>query len=190
MKHEIINGKSYEVGTDAHREALIADADRRAKVTADAEAAATKLATVTAERDALKGERDALKLRVDELEAVDHAALIRERAEVLAEASAAGVAVDDAMDNAAVRRAIVEKRCPTITLAADASDDYVRGILSALGTKPAAPPASPHTTVTTPPTADAAPQDGLSPARRAQIHALEGPIVALKALLTRQQKLS
>ena len=34
------------------------------------------------------------------------------------------------MDNAAVRRAIVAKRFPSIPLAADASDDYVRGILA------------------------------------------------------------
>lgn len=171
MKHEIINGKSYEVGTPEHREALIADAARQAKVVADA----AELVKVTAERDALLGERDALKLRVDALEKVDTNALVRARAAVIADAAAAGVQVDDSMDDAAVRRAIVAKRCPTLTLAADASDDYVRGILSALGAPPAvAAPANPLTTVATPPTIDSAPSDGLSPARRAQINALEG----------------
>lgn len=174
LMHEIINGKKYEVGTDAHREALVADAERRAQITADAEAAQAKLAAITAERDTLKGERDTLKLRVDELEAVDTNALVRERAEVLTEAKAAGVTVDDAMDNASVRRAIVAKRCPSIELATDASDDYVRGILSALGTTPAKTAGDAHTQVMAPPTTDAAPRDGLSDARREQIQALEG----------------
>lgn len=177
MKTEIINGKSYEVGSDAHREALIADAARQAKVTADAAEQATKLAQVTAERDQLKGKVDALTLQVDELSKCDVDAMVRERAEVLTAAAAAGVTVDDKMDNAAVRRAIVAKRFPSITLAADASDDYVRGILatttSATGTKVVVD-ATGVTTVTTPPVTDAAPKDGYSDARRNQINGLEG----------------
>lgn len=178
MKYEIINGKSYEVGTDAHREALVADAARQAKIVADAADAAAQLAAAIKERDELKGERDALKLQVDELSKRDVDAMVRERAEVLTAAAAAGVTVDDKMDNSAVRRAIVAKRFPSIPLAADASDDYVRGILA---TAPAAASgakvvvdATGVTTVTTPPVIDEKPKDGYSDARRAQIDALAG----------------
>lgn len=175
IMHEIINGKKYEVGSEDHRAALAADAERRVKLEADARAKDEQIATLTAERDTLKGERDTLKLEVDALKSVDVNAQIRERASVLAQAAAAGVQVDDAMDNAAVRRAIVAKRCPKLELAADASDDYVRGVLAGL---PAPATQSSTAGITTvhapPPKVEGDSADGLSDARRKQIARLEG----------------
>lgn len=178
MKFQIINGKSYEVGTPEHQQALEADAARRAEFEADARRKDEQIATLTKERDELQGERDALKLEVDSLKSVDHNALVRERATILADAQAAGVTVTDDMDNAAVRRAIVEKRRPDLKIAADASDEYVSGILRALGPASQAPVSGGGTrqitNVTEPPTVDSAPTDNRSDARREQTNRLEG----------------
>lgn len=158
---ERINGKTYEVGTDEHAAALAADAEQRAADKAERE----KLAADAADAEKLRAENAELKTqnaelvgKVASLEALDVDALADERATLRIAADAAGVEVAPGTSNAEIRKAIVQKRAPKIDV--DSMDEaQVAAVLiglDAVAPAPAPSGISRATTVTEPPTTDAA----------------------------------
>lgn len=132
MKVKIkVDGAEYEVDGDVAP--LITTLQQRADALETAveghktraDQAAANLATVTAERDAAKGELATLKATPRNDSDADRLAWAKERAELLGVAKVLKVDVAEAASNAEIKRAVVASRVDA--LPADASAEYVDG---------------------------------------------------------------
>jgi len=108
MKIEIINGVEYEIGTPAHTKAKADDA----QVRADAD---DHLATVTAERDHFKAEKEKADKALSEKDSRFDSA-VNERVELVILAKSKGVEVKAEDSNQDVRKALLGKLRPGIRL--------------------------------------------------------------------------